>query len=313
MVRVSSLIRSVGAVLVAQMLGCAALAAVPVVESSPTRASSSPATTSAVPATPYEGSGVRSYGVDQNQAGSLTRSDVAQSAPAATAGGGGGGYSNASELFMRFQQLEADVAQMRGQLEEQSYQIERLTQQQKEQYLDLDKRVALALKGAPSSAAATPSGGPMNTTPSTGDASPRDDAGPPSGGGYRAGGSERDAYDIAFDLTKQRRFNDAINAFNDMLVNYPNGAYAGNAFYWLGQLYLALPEPNLEKSRQSFAQVINLYPTNQKVGDAMYKLGMVYHRLGDRAKALEYLNRVLTQFPGTPEARLAQSYSAELR
>jgi TolA-binding protein len=44
----------------------------------------------------------------------------------------------------------------------------------------------------------------------------------------------------------------------------------------------------------------------------MYKLGIVYHELGDKAKALEYLNRVQTQFPHTDAARLAQLYAAEL-
>jgi tol-pal system protein YbgF len=222
--------------------------------------------------------------------------------PASVPPSGSVSQSGAAELFTRLQQLEADVAELRGIVEEQNHQIEKLEAQQKEQYLDLDQRVALALKGQP--AAAT------SSMPSTGGGAPGTGEGPRPTGSQ--GGNERDAYAAAFELTRQKRFGDAISAFNQMLVNYPKGQFSGNAFYWLGECYRALPEPDLEKSRQSFSQVISAYPTNQKVSDAMYKLGIVYHQLGDATKALEYLNRVQSQFPGTPAAQLARSYAAEL-
>ena len=45
----------------------------------------------------------------------------------------------------------------------------------------------------------------------------------------------------------------------------------------------------------------------------MYKLGVVYDRLGDKAKALEYLNRVQAAVSRhTRAAKLAQTYAAEL-
>ncbi len=49
-------------------------------------------------------------------------------------------------MFQQFQQLQDDVAELRGIVEEQSHQIEKLQADQKEQYLDLDRRVA-ALSG----------------------------------------------------------------------------------------------------------------------------------------------------------------------
>jgi tol-pal system protein YbgF len=285
------------AALAAQCTGMAVQAAVPVVESSGTPTGGTSRSSSSVGSTSEPVA--RSYGADQNQPGVM-----ASSAPD-VAPRGSVGYGSGSELFMRFQQLEADVAQLRGLLEEQGHLIERLSQQQKEQYLDLDRRVTMALK-APSGTTPPIAAAPDSGTDFSSASTPSVASAPSSAG-------ERDAYTAAFDLTRQKRFNEAIDAFNALLVTYPNGEYSGNAFYWLGELYLALPEANLEKSRQSFTQVINLYPKNQKIADAMYKLGIVYHRLGDRAQALEYLNRVQTQFPGTPAARLAQSYAAELR
>jgi len=268
-------------------------AAVPVVESTGTPAAGS---RSSYPSQPEQSqSEVRSYGADQSQPA------VAVAAPSGAASDGG-----TAELFMRFQQLEADVAQLRGQVEEQSHRLEQLEKQQKEQYLDLDKRIVALQQGQPAGAAApTEAAGPAAAGGPTSTAAPPVAPSPSL--------SERDAYNAAFELTKGRRFQQAIDAFNELLVEYPNGQYASNAYYWLGECYLALPEPNLEKARQSFMQVVNLYPTNAKVPDSLYKLGIVYHRLGDRSQALGYLDRVQAQFPGTRAAQLAQAYAAELR
>jgi tol-pal system protein YbgF len=292
MARNALLIKLACAALAAQVIGVPAYAEVPVVDSQGSRPTGS--TTTSRPASQSSSQpAVRSYGVDQGQVGVM----AADAPPNESVG-----QSGTSELFMRFQQLEADVSELRGIVEEQSHLIERLTQQQKEQYLDLDRRVALALKGQSGAATAPPPGMPPGSAGSVE---------PPQA--VSNTDSERDAYSIGFELTKQKRFPEAINAFNEMLVKYPNGQFSGNAFYWLGELYLALPQPNLEKSRQSFTQVISLYPNNQKISDAMYKLGVVYHQLGDRTNAMEYLSRVQAQYPGTPAARLAQSYAAELR
>ena len=153
--------------------------------------------------------------------------------------------------------------------------------------------------------AAPASAGSTTSSPTAGSSAPP--------AGATANASERDAYTKAFNLTKDKRFEDAIDAFNQLIVDYPNGQYTPNAFYWLGELYLALPEPQLEKSRQSFAQVVNLYPSHQKVPDSLYKLGVVYYRLGESDRAMTYLDRVQSDYPTSPAARLAKSYAAELR
>ncbi len=216
-------------------------------------------------------------------------------------------------MFQQFQQVQDDVAELRGIVEEQSHQIEQLKAQQKEQYLDIDRRLS-ALQGQPISGGAGPttsgtgssSTGPTSAGPTT--MGPTTTSRPATAGGD----AEQDAYTAAYNSAKANRFSEAIAAFNQLLVMYPKGKYAGNSYYWLGELYLKLPEPALEKSRQSFAQVVNQFKENAHVSEAMFKLGVVYDRLGDKAKALEYLKRVQAEYPGTPGAKLAQTYAAEL-
>lgn len=199
-----------------------------------------------------------------------------------------------AELFYQLQLLQQEVRELRGLVEEQGHQIKRMARDQQEQYIDLDRRVS-GLRSAPSA----PGAASGSTTAS------------PGVGAAAASGSEREAYTSAFNLMKEQQFDASTAAFNRLIVDYPNGQYTPNAFYWLGELYLA--KTQFEQARQSFAQVTNLYPTHQKVPDALYKLGVVYHRLGDTQRSLEFLDRVRKEFPQSSAAGLAQTYAAELR
>lgn len=224
-----------------------------------------------------------------------------------------------SELFYQLQVLQQEVQELRGMVEEQSHQLNRLARDQKEQYIDLDRRVAGLSAGGVAPVDATGGAQPgASSFPATGAGTGQTGAAvvptPAAGGAaatVAASASERDAYQQAFDLMKARQFDQSIAAFNRLIVDYPNGQYAPNAFYWLGELHLA--QQNTEQARQAFMQVISLYPDHPKVPDTLYKLGVAYHRLGDTDRALEYFNQVRSQYPQSSAAGLATSYAQEIR
>jgi tol-pal system protein YbgF len=229
-----------------------------------------------------------------------------------------GGNQRLRELFYQLQVLQQEVQELRGLVEEQNYQLSRLARDQQEQYIDLDRRVAQL---AQASAGAGPPGS-ANTGALPGQGMPPSTSLNAGTGGtfprtpiattiLATGGGEREAYTGAFDLMKARQFDESAMAFNQLIVAYPNGQYTPNAFYWLGELYLA--SEDVEKARQSFAQVLNLYPDHPKIADTLYKLGVVYHRLGDGRRSVEYFNRVQTEYPQSSAANLAASYAAEIR
>jgi TolA-binding protein len=125
-----------------------------------------------------------------------------------------------SDLLLQIQRLQEEVQQLRGRVEVQGYRISTLEKRQREQYMDLDARL-----GGRSAAASTPSGAPVAAGASA-EQTPVASEGP---------SAERKLYQAAFDLLKQRRYDDAIRAFQDQLARYPNGEYADNAIYWLGE------------------------------------------------------------------------------
>ena len=209
------------------------------------------------------------------------------------------GAGQLSELFYRIQVLQQDLKDLRGTIEEQSYLIKRLERSQKEQYLDLDNRL-VQLGGADlgSRVAQTEDKESSVETTTLLNEVPEFD-------------NEREAYQYAFDLMRNRQYQESLAGFEEIIVAFPNGQYTPNAFYWIGELYLA--QGDNEKSRQSFVQVISLYPDHQKVPDAMYKLGVVYFALGDNQSALRYLGQVQQEYPNSSAAGLAARYSVEIQ
>ncbi len=192
-----------------------------------------------------------------------------------------------AEVFTQLQQMQGEIAQLRGLLEEQQNQIRQLRQEGLERYQDLDQRLSAAPAAQPPAAA------PAAVEPAVAAATaPADPA------------KEKLYYEAAFDLVKARDFDRAAQAFDGFLNKYPNSQYAGNAQYWLGEVYLA--KGSLVEARQAFARVGQLYPSHPKVPDALYKLAEVEQRQGNADRARTLLQQVVSQYPGTSAAQLAQ-------
>ena len=206
------------------------------------------------------------------------------------------------QVFMQLQQLQQEVQQLRGLLEEQQNEIRLLKQEGLDRYQDLDKRLSGGAAGSVQSqnqSGAALNGGNTPVMPvspvqnsSAASAEPADPE------------KEKLYYDAAFDLIKTRDFAKAGQAFNGFLRKYPNSQYAGNAQYWLGEVSLA--QGDLPAAAQAFSQVSKSYPDHQKVPDSLYKLADVELRQGNTAQAKTLLQQVVSSYPGSSAAQLAQ-------
>ncbi|MBT8767584.1 tol-pal system protein YbgF [Metapseudomonas boanensis] len=202
------------------------------------------------------------------------------------------------ELFMQLQQMQEEISRLRGMLEEQQYEIQRMKQENLERYQDLDRRLSGgAAAGAPATLSTPPAGAPAaGSAPSPQQPAASAEPGDPA--------KEKLYYDAAFDLIKTKDFDKASQAFNAFLRKYPNSQYAGNAQYWLGEVNLA--KGDLPGASQAFARVGQAYPQHPKVPDSLYKLADVEQRMGNTTKARTILQQVVAQYPGSSAAQLAQ-------
>ncbi|WP_295476995.1 tol-pal system protein YbgF [uncultured Pseudomonas sp.] len=219
----------------------------------------------------------------------------------AYAGGGATAQPSAQgQLFMQLQQMQEEISRLRGMLEVQQNDIQRMKQEALERYQDLDQRI---VSGA---AAANNNSAPAGNAPSDAGSAPSASTSqaPAAGTEPADPAKEKLYYEAAFDLVKAKDFDKASQAFAAFLRKYPNSSYAGNAQYWLGEVNLA--KGDLQGAGQAFAKVSQLYPKHAKVPDSLYKLADVERRLGHTDKVKGILQQVVSQYPNTSAAQLAQ-------
>lgn len=225
-----------------------------------------------------------------------------------------------SDLMLQLQQVQQELQELRGLVETQRFEIQKLKRAQRDQYLDIDARLGGASDGAGTSDITVQSGaidaGGQDLLPPPGTA-PVDplSAPPPASSGVvgipslpspeTAGGSERDGYTEAFDLLKERKYPEAAAAFNDLLKRFPQGQYTDNARYWLGEIYYV--QRNYPAALAEFDRLVRLHPASPKVPGAMLKIGYIQYEQEDFDQARTALKQVVQQYPTSTEARLAKS------
>jgi tol-pal system protein YbgF len=154
---------------------------------------------------------------------------------------------------------------------------------------------AVAVPPRSTSPGATPaaSSGAIDTPPAVhGDA-----------GTLAQGEGERGAYEAAFDALKAGRYDDSANLFQQFLQDYPNGSYAPNALYWLGESYYVTQ--NYALAQQQFQALLDRYPTHDKAAGALLKVGLSQYGLKQMDAAQATLSQVGQRYPGSDAARTA--------
>ena len=102
-------------------------------------------------------------------------------------------------------------------------------------------------------------------------------------------------YQKALDELKAKNYDEAESGFNRVLKEYPNDALAGNAQYWLGEVYYVKKE--YEKAAVAFAKGYQGYKSSPKSADSMLKLGMSMSALKKTAEACAAFTNLSKEFP----------------
>jgi tol-pal system protein YbgF len=95
----------------------------------------------------------------------------------------------------------------------------------------------------------------------------------------------------------------AIAGFQDFLVNYPDSEYSDNASFYLGDCFYK--KRRYEPAIQAFDQVINLYPKGDKTPPSYYKKALALEELQKNTEAIETLKKLVAIFPDSQEAKMA--------
>ena len=195
-------------------------------------------------------------------------------------------------LLKQIEQLQADSQSLRGQVETLQFQLEQADAAQKQQYLDIDRRLQLMERSVTERSGAQSEG-----------TSVLDGKELKAGQLPVPGGSDRANYQAAFELLKQGRHKEANAALRQFMVAFPESSLLDNAQYWLAETDYV--RQRYEKALSEFTVVVDKYPNSRKIPDALLKIGYCNYELKRYSAARKSLQAVVASYPETTAARLA--------
>jgi tol-pal system protein YbgF len=100
-------------------------------------------------------------------------------------------------------------------------------------------------------------------------------------------------------------YNEAISGFKSYLKVAPDSPLSDNALYWIAESHTALGKR--QDAVDTFNELLAKYPQSSKRPTVLYKIGIIYEEARDLKTARTYFEKVITEFPNSPEATLAKN------
>jgi len=120
------------------------------------------------------------------------------------------------------------------------------------------------------------------------------------------------AFQDAHTLLKSGKFNEAVGAFKSFLSQFPSGALAANALFWMGYSY-ATGQSDFNNAAASYQRLLIDFPNSPKVPDALLSLARAQVQLGDIEAAISTLNQLLNKHPQSKAAEFGKKLLATLK
>lgn len=220
--------------------------------------------------------------------------------------------NNNAKLIDKILSLQQEVQELRGQIEVQAHDLKLLQQQQIAFYKDLDTRLGnaagksaqikpatdLTISSNTPSVPKAPAASQLQIVKST-------TTKPVIAVSRINPADEQISYLAAYELVKNKQYDNAIKAMQIFVQKYPKGGYTANAEYWLGELYLV--KRDYPQAIEHFETVLKQFPSSSKSAASMLKVGYAYAAKGDNQEAKKLFQQVIKTYPGTPTAQLATS------
>ena len=183
-------------------------------------------------------------------------------------------------LYQKIEALEKEIQDLRNLLEENSILVDRSLELQQQRYFDLDARI-LELSKLDASEVVINEAEVLD----------------------QINGIEVDLYKQALSLFEESRFAEALEIFSDIIISFPEGNFAPDAYFWSGELFLA--QEMYEDAKLSYQNVVDQFPNHQRSPDSLFKIAEIYRLQGQQDKAENTYNNVIENYPDTGASQLS--------
>lgn len=193
------------------------------------------------------------------------------------------------DLQMSIDALNTELRKLRGANEELTHNLLDSDKRQKDFYVDLDGRLR-RFEAVDAATADKASGGKNKSDDPV---------------------TENRALEAAFGFYKAERYQNAVNAFQEFLNNYPLSAHAANIRYWMGNAYFVLKD--YKSSLENYQILVQKFDTHPKIAEVMLNIADCQELLNDKDAARLTLKQVIAKFPNSEASGKAKKHLSTLK
>ena len=202
-------------------------------------------------------------------------------------------------LLEKINQLKKEIENLTALIETNNLSISRLEEANQIRYVDLDKRIHLIETKLLFEESLEEDSSEISINPLSGLVDEEIESG------------EFDLWSNSMRLIDNSRYSEAAENLRLLILSYPDGTYTGDAYFWLGEIYLV--QEMLEDSAEILNAFVLKFEEHPRKADALYKLAVVKINLEDVVSAEELLQEVISNYPNSGAALLAEQDLIKLK
>ena len=105
-------------------------------------------------------------------------------------------------------------------------------------------------------------------------------------------------------LLDNSRYSEAAENLRLLILSYPNGTYTGDAYFWLGEIYLV--QEMFEDSSEILNVFVTKFDDHPRKADGLYKFAIAKVNLEEFEAAETILQEVISNYPNSGASLLAE-------
>ena len=121
----------------------------------------------------------------------------------------------------------------------------------------------------------------------------------------------KESFESSFELLRKGDYVSAEIALREYIKDFPMGSYTDDAKYWLAESLFS--QDKFSEALDIFNEIIVDYPGSEKMMESILKSGFSYQELGDLSSAEAIFMRVIRDYPNSSASSLAEERLKKIR
>ena len=205
-------------------------------------------------------------------------------------------------LLDKLNKLEEEIANLSNNIDQNTYELQRIEDANQLRYMDLDKRIhqleTLILLSNEDDNQEQIVSSDLDENPLS---------------GLIANDESEEEFLLwsnSLKLIENSRYSEAAENLRLLILSFPQGEYTNEAYFYLGDIYFQ--QQMYQDSIETFNSLLNNFPENNRTPESIFKLGLNFLRLEDELAAISNFNNVIQNYPESSAAILSKEELVKL-